>query len=91
MEAAMTSITIDRDRIDAGGLGTLPTFDRIVRRLRVHVRRHRMDRIARAKIEMIRFETADPRILIDIGIDPKTYRRYDWLKEMARAMGNGPL
>jgi hypothetical protein len=91
MEAAMAEITFDRDSIDADRQASLPTSGRIIHRLRVLVRRYQMDRGARAKAQFVFLENADRRILTDIGIDPQKYRRYDWLKEMVRAMDSGPL
>ncbi len=87
MEAAIANITFDRDWRDAD----IKRIGRIVHRLRVLIRRHRIGRTARAKAQLIFFENADPHILADIGIDPMKYRRYDWLKEAVRAMGCGPL
>ncbi len=87
----MAEITFDRDSINADRQASLPTSGWIIHRLRVLVRRYRMDRAARAKARFVFLENADPRMLTDIGIDPLRYRRYDWLKETVRAMGCGPL
>ena len=64
-----------------------PLAGGIVRRLHVLVRAHRIAASRRARIRLVHAESHDPRLLADIGIDPRRHRRYDWIGEMARAMG----
>jgi hypothetical protein len=91
MEAAMANITLDSDWIGTERSVIARALGRITHRLRVLARRYRIDRAIRRKVEFIRFETTDPRILIDIGIDPARYQRSSWLQQSACLMRFGPL
>ena len=62
-------------------------WDRLLVRLRVLARAHRMSRARRAVLRLIRLEMRDPRWFADLGVDPRKYRTYDWIGELARAMG----
>jgi hypothetical protein len=65
-----------------------PVWQRIVRRLNVLARAHRIGHFRRARIRLACFDMGgDPRRLEDVGIDPQRHRRYDWLGETLRAMG----
>ena len=80
-------VNIASDRIRAG-LGT-SSLDRVLRRLLVFVRAHRMARMRRHDLLLIQAEIHDPRWFADIGLDPRDYPTNDGMVEVSRAMGGG--
>jgi hypothetical protein len=82
----MANITYDRDLIGtAHGFG-LP-FDRILRRMHVRVRYHRMSRVARTHAALLRAENHDAHLLHDVGLDAGRRPRLDWIGTIALALG----
>ncbi|HWA17464.1 MAG TPA: hypothetical protein VG757_00570 [Devosia sp.] len=57
-----------------------------VRRLRALVRFRRASRRRRATLRLLRGESRDPRMLADIGLDPRRHATCDWVEAMARSM-----
>lgn len=55
-------------------------------RVEVYRRAHRRRAARRRRAHAVLAETHDARMFDDIGIAPR-HRRYDWVAEMARAMG----
>jgi hypothetical protein len=83
----MANITFDRDwSDDAGRPAVQDKVDRVIRRLRALLRLQRISRLDRARAAMAGSETHGARMLADIGIGPRKYRRTDWIGEMTRGM-----
>ena len=84
----MANITFDRywtgSETEAG------FSERVVRRLRAFARTRRINRRAHARRGLVRDEQASDRLLVDVGIDAREHRRYDWFAEMFRVAG-GPM
>jgi hypothetical protein len=89
MEDDMANITYDRDWTGSG-TAKAGFVERAIRRLRVLVRARSIARVARSRRGLVRDEQASDRLLADVGIDAREYRRYDWLGQLSSALG-GPM